>query len=60
MPGLGLDLDLADMAAIGEGRLRWREMAALGKARLDPRRLLRRVEGGARHLLDAEPAVGAG
>src|SRR5438128_485190 len=42
MPGLGVDLDLADMAAIGEGRLRRGEMTALGKAGLDPRRLLPR------------------
>ena len=59
MPGVGLDLDLADMTAIGEGRLRRREMAALVKAGLDPRRLPRRIEGGARHLLDAEPPIGA-
>src|SRR5208337_1542596 len=57
-PGLRVDLDLADVAAIGEGRLRRGKMAALGKAGLDAGRLLRRVEGGARHLLDAEPAVG--
>src|ERR1700730_18205554 len=59
MPGIGLDLDLADMTAIGEGRLRGREMAALVKAGLDYRSLPRRIEGGARYLLDAEPPIGA-
>src|SRR4029077_13532571 len=59
MPGLGLDLDLADMTAIGKGRLRRRVMAGFGKAWLDTGSLLRRIEGGARHLLDTEPAVGA-
>ena len=52
MPGLGVDLDLADMATIGKGRLRRREVTALGKAGFEPRRQLRRVEGGARHRLE--------
>src|SRR5437764_457756 len=48
------------MTAIGEGGLRRGEMAALVEAGLDPGRVPRRIEGGARHLLYAEPAVGAG
>src|SRR5207248_10376461 len=59
MPGVGFDLDLAHMTAIRECRLRRREMAGLVKAGLDPRSLARRIEGGARHLLDAEPPIGA-
>ena len=40
MPGLGVDLDLADMAAIGKGRRGRGEMPALGKAGLDARRAI--------------------
>src|ERR1700739_505154 len=60
MPGVGLDLDFADMTAIGEGRLRRREVAALVKSGLDPWSLPPRIEGGARPLLDAELPIGAG
>ena len=60
MPCFGLDLDLAHVAAIGEGRLRRGVIPGLGKARLDPWRLLRRVEGGSRHLLDTETAIRSG
>src|SRR5207248_8870290 len=60
MSGIGVDLDLADMATIRKGRLRRREVAALGKAGLELRRQLPRVEGGARHRLDSDGPVRAG
>jgi len=59
LPGVRVDFDFADMAAIGEGRRRRDEMPGLGKAGVDPWRQLRRVKSGARHLLDRDPAVGA-
>ena len=48
------------MAAVGEGRGGRREVPALGKTRFEAGRQPRRVEGGARHFLDAKAAVGAG
>src|SRR5215469_15378642 len=60
MPGFGLDFELANMTTIRESRLWRREMAALGKTGLDTRRLTRRVEGGARHLFNADAPISTG
>src|SRR5207237_7956424 len=57
--GVGIHLEITDVATVGEGRDRRREMRLLVETGLDVLRKTGR-ERGCRHLLDADPAVGAG